>query len=48
VEHEPVIYREEVLEIMGALADLRVDVSFIRGFFEEEDDDEEEVDETGD
>jgi hypothetical protein len=44
---DPVIYREEVLTIMGALADLRVDVSFTRGFFEEDDDDE-EADEGGD
>jgi hypothetical protein len=41
VENEPVLYREEVLEIMGALADLRVDVAYIRGFFEEEDDEDE-------
>jgi hypothetical protein len=41
VDGEPVLYREGVLELMGALADLRVDVAHIRSFFEEEDDEDE-------
>ncbi len=36
------IYRGQVIEIMGALADLKVDVKTILGYIEREDDGEEE------
>jgi hypothetical protein len=39
---EAVVYREEVLSIMGALADLVVDVHRIRELLEEDDEEEEE------
>jgi hypothetical protein len=42
VNEELGIYRGEVLTIMEALADLRVDVAAIRSFLLEEDDEEEE------
>ncbi len=41
-ETEPVIYREEVLAIIGALADLVVHVRKIRSLIEEDDEEEEE------
>jgi hypothetical protein len=41
-EPEPVIYREEVLGIIGALADLVVDVRGIREVLEEDGEEEEE------
>jgi hypothetical protein len=40
---EPVIYRTEVLAILGALSDLVVETRAIRNFLDE--DDEEEADE---
>jgi hypothetical protein len=39
---EPIIYRTEVLGIIGALADLVVDVRAIRRRLEEDDEEEEE------
>ncbi|HET9546088.1 MAG TPA: hypothetical protein VFO88_10980 [Gaiellaceae bacterium] len=39
--HEQVIDRDEVLTIMWALADLRTDVTYLRGIFEDWEDDEE-------
>jgi len=44
VEPEPLVYRTEVLAIIGALADLVVDVRTIREKLEEDDDEEEEED----
>lgn len=41
VAHEQVIDRDEVLTIMWALADLRTDVTYLRGIFEDWEDDEE-------
>ena len=41
-EEEPLIYREEVLGIIGALADLVVDVRNIRSLLEEDGEEEEE------
>ena len=38
---EPVIYRTEVLAIIGALSDLVVDVRSIREWLEEDDEEEE-------
>jgi hypothetical protein len=51
VEEEQGIYRGEVIEIMGALADLRVDVRRILWYIEGGEDDEweeEEEDPSGD
>jgi hypothetical protein len=42
-EQEPLIYRLEVLAIMGALADLVTEVREIRRVLREEDDGEEEA-----
>jgi hypothetical protein len=42
VKPESVIYRAEVLAIIGALADLVVEVREIRRYLLEDDDDEEE------
>jgi hypothetical protein len=42
VEEEEGIYREEVLLILGALADIRVGVRTIVRYIEEDDDGEEE------
>jgi hypothetical protein len=42
---EPVIYRAEVLAIIGALSDLVVDVRAIRDRLEEDDGEEEEDEE---
>jgi hypothetical protein len=39
---EELVYRDEVTAIIGALADLVVDVRHIRELLEEEDDEEEE------
>jgi hypothetical protein len=39
---EPLIYRDEVLAIIGALADLVVEVREIRQLLDEDDDGEEE------
>jgi hypothetical protein len=39
---EPIIYRPDVLGILGALADLVVDVRAIRRHLEERDEEEEE------
>lgn len=44
-EPEPIIYRTEVLGIIGALADIVVELRWLRDDFEE--DDEEEEDEGG-
>ena len=44
-EPEPVIYRTEVLGIIGALADIVVELRWLHAFFEG--DDEEEADEGG-
>jgi hypothetical protein len=44
-EPEPVIYRTEVLGIIGALADIVVELCWLHEFFEG--DDEEEADEGG-
>jgi hypothetical protein len=41
-EPEPLIYRDEVLAILGALADLVVDVRGIRAVLEEDGEEEEE------
>jgi hypothetical protein len=41
VEPEPLIYRAEVLAIIGALADLVYEVREIRTFLEDEDEEEE-------
>jgi hypothetical protein len=40
-ESEPLIYRSEVLAIIGALADLVVEVRDIRDLLEEDDEEEE-------
>jgi len=40
---EQVIEREEVVEIMWALADLRADATWLRALFEEEADDDHEA-----
>jgi hypothetical protein len=45
-QDEPLIYRTEVLAIIGALADVVAEVRAIRDFLE--DDGEEEADEEGD
>ena len=42
MDDEQGIYRVEVLAIMGALADLTVNVETILGYFEGDDDDETE------
>jgi hypothetical protein len=42
VDEEMGIYRGEVIEIMGALAHLRADVTKIVGYIEGDDDEEEE------
>jgi hypothetical protein len=42
MEDEQGIYRVEVLAIIGALADLHVNVETILGYFEGDDDDEAE------
>ncbi len=39
---EPVVYREEVLTIMGVLGDIRHELQDIRALLEDEDDEEEE------
>jgi hypothetical protein len=44
-EPEPVIYRTEVLGIIGALADIVVELRWLHEYFEE--DDEEKEDEGG-
>jgi hypothetical protein len=44
-EPEPLIYRTEVLGIIGALADIVVELRWLHSYFEE--DDEEEADEGG-
>jgi hypothetical protein len=45
VEREPIVYRTEVMAILGALADLVVEVREIRRFLWEEDDEEEDAEE---
>jgi hypothetical protein len=45
VEEEQGIYRGEVIEIMGALADLRVGIDEILSYLRDEDDEEEEEEE---
>jgi hypothetical protein len=47
VEPEPVIYRTEVLAIIGALSDLVVEVREIRRYLLEDDGDDEEEDAEG-
>jgi hypothetical protein len=47
VEHEPVIYREEVTAIIGVLADINVRLRQIHHLLEEEFGGEEEVEENG-
>ncbi len=42
MEQEPVVYRPEVLAIIGALADLVVEVRKIRQWLQENDEEEEE------
>jgi len=42
MDEEPVIYREDVLSIMGALADLVYDLRGIRAFLEGDDEEEEQ------
>jgi len=42
VDEEEGIYRDEVMEILGALADIKVAVLRILGYIEGEDDEEEE------
>ena len=42
MDDEQGIYRVEVLAIIGALADLTVNVETILGYFEEDDEDETE------
>jgi hypothetical protein len=44
VPEEMGIYRGEVLTIMGALSDIRVDIEYIRWLLEEDDEAEEEED----
>jgi hypothetical protein len=41
-EPEPVIYREEVLSIIGALADIVVELRWLHDYFEEDDEEEED------
>jgi hypothetical protein len=41
-EDEPLIYRIEVLSIIGALADIVVELRWLHEFLEGEDDEEEE------
>jgi len=45
MDEEQGIYRGEVIEMMGALADLKVAVLRILGYIEGEDEDEEEEEE---
>jgi hypothetical protein len=44
VPEETGIYRGEVLTIMGALSDIRVDIEYSRWLLEEDDEAEEEED----
>ena len=44
VQPEPIVYREEVTAIVGALADLLVELRMIRSYFFEEEEEEEEDD----
>ena len=46
MEPEPVIYRTEVIAIIGALSDLVVEVREIRRFLWEDEDDEEDAEES--
>jgi hypothetical protein len=48
VEEEQGIYRDEVQDILGALADIKMAVFRILGYIEGEDQDEEEEEEEGD
>jgi hypothetical protein len=41
-EPEPIIYRTEVLAIIGALADIVVELRWLRDYFEEDDEEEED------
>lgn len=41
-EPEPLIYRVEVLGIIGALADIVVELRWLHDFFKESDEEEEE------
>lgn len=46
VQDVPVIYREEVLTIMGVLGDIRNELERIRRVFDDDDDEEEEEEDT--
>jgi hypothetical protein len=41
-EPGPIIYRTEVLAIIGALADIVVELRWLRDYFEEDDEEEED------
>jgi hypothetical protein len=41
-EPEPLIYRTEVLSIIGALADIVVELRWLHDYFEEDDEEEED------
>lgn len=47
VEEAPVVYREEVLTIMGVLGDIRAGLQKIRRLLGEDDGEEEEEDDAG-
>ena len=41
MDREPLLYREEVLTIMGVVGDIRVDVRRIRELLDDDDEEEE-------